>query len=494
MSNWIAEWLEQFSWDRPARVIATGERPYMYRIFLGEWRGWCAYLHHFVEDDAERWLHDHPFHSLAIVLTGGYEEERLQYLAWPGLKSHYRKVRWLNLILGGTFHRIVGLKPGTWTLFLHRPKHKGWGFLEVGKDSLEAMPNFEGLVYKNPFGNMNNTKWWLDAPTYGTLRIGRAENERQTSEAAAGMRKAGNKLAEGFGLSMVPFSAGTFTTGSPEPVTHEQIRTQMEGMLDDIEDSRPPYPPFDLEQRYRVDAIKGMWPLSLQIPPSFKWQEILRERDFKEPATAVEPEPPIELDPQPPEPFVWKGDRMTHANGQESRLDRRSWQAREREKIEAEPTGVASLMEYFGVKPLPLVEPPMDWSPPKAGEVPLAPDIPTEAQIDDFLAGRCGFFTEEETDEFWRRVRGGAGQFQPEDTVGKPWPQSAMGLMAALAEHEMAKDVPRGTIVLASDLEAHTKPMVIELNPPIELPPYTVNQPKGPKRPRSKPRRPRGKK
>lgn len=372
MGNWIAEWLEQFSWDRLARVIATGERPYMYRIFLGEWRGWCAYLHHFVEDDAERWLHDHPFHSLAIVLTGGYEEERLQYLAWPGLKSRYRKVRWLNLILGGTFHRIVGLKPGTWTLFLHRPKHKGWGFLEVGKDSLEAMPNFEGLVYKNPFGNMNNTKWWLDAPTYGCLRSEHIERERAQEFAVAAKEQ-----------------------GLYCPAT------------------TPDFPPF---WRNRF--------------------EILRKRDFKEPATAVEPEPPIELDPQPPEPFVWKGDRMTHANGQESRLDRRSWQAREREKIEA----------------LPFVEPPTDWSPPKAGEVPLAPpatsmapDIPTEAQIDDFLAGRCGFFTEEETDEFWRRVRGGVGQFQPKDTVGKPWPQSAMGLMAVLAEHEMAKDVPRGT-------------------------------------------------
>lgn len=146
----------------PARVIETGDKPYLYRIFLFELLGWRCYLHHFVSADAERWLHDHPFDGLSIVLTGSYIEERLTCLDWPTIRVHERRIRWFNYVAGTCFHRVLSPRPDTWTLFLHSPKYKGWGFLE--------RTDF-GVVYRNPFGNVGQAKWWRVAPTYQYLRM-----------------------------------------------------------------------------------------------------------------------------------------------------------------------------------------------------------------------------------------------------------------------------------------------------------------------------------
>ncbi len=144
----------------PARVIETGDKPYLYRIFLFELWGWRCYLHHFVSPDAERWLHDHPFDGLSIVLTGHYVEERLVYLDWPSIQTEARCVRWLNIVAGDCFHRVISPRPDTWTLFLHSPKYKGWGFIERASDV---------VAYHNPHGNVGQAKWWRTAPTYQHL-------------------------------------------------------------------------------------------------------------------------------------------------------------------------------------------------------------------------------------------------------------------------------------------------------------------------------------
>lgn len=157
----IARALERLCWTRPARIIESGNKPYLYRIFLFRLLGWNCYLHHFVSADAERWLHDHPFDGLAIVVSGSYVEERLVAMNWPGLTTERRTVRFLNWISGNCFHRILKPLPHTWTLFIHSPKFKGWGFLQA---------NETGIEYLNPFGNVGLTPWWRHAPTYGYLR------------------------------------------------------------------------------------------------------------------------------------------------------------------------------------------------------------------------------------------------------------------------------------------------------------------------------------
>jgi len=160
----IARALARFCHNRPARLIYSGGDPYLYRIFLFRWRGLHCYLHRFVSQDSERWLHDHPFNGLSLVLAGGYTEERLLALDWPGLATTCRRIRWINWIGARCFHRILAPAPNTWTLFLHGRKHKGWGFLQPFAEVAAGC-----VAYLNPYGNVGGTPWWEDAPTYGEL-------------------------------------------------------------------------------------------------------------------------------------------------------------------------------------------------------------------------------------------------------------------------------------------------------------------------------------
>jgi len=91
----------------------------------------AIFLHQYHRPDAERWLHDHPWTwSIGIPLVGGYVEERLVGHEIPPRRRE-RRIRHFrpNLIRVRDFHRITSVQPGTWTLFIHGPRVKRWGFL-----------------------------------------------------------------------------------------------------------------------------------------------------------------------------------------------------------------------------------------------------------------------------------------------------------------------------------------------------------------------------
>lgn len=154
----VARALHRFCAGRPCRVIPSGGAPYMIRVYLGHWRGWRLYLHRFLTPDGERWLHDHPFSGLGVVLSGGYVEEVL-----PALGADPRGFlrRWFNWIPARKFHRISSVQPDTWTLFLHGPHRKQWGFLQT-------IDTDDGLVaawmYHNPFDKKDSdgAHWWAE--------------------------------------------------------------------------------------------------------------------------------------------------------------------------------------------------------------------------------------------------------------------------------------------------------------------------------------------
>lgn len=148
-------WLHRLCTGRPCRVIDSGGTPYLIRIYLAHWRGWRLYLHRFVTADGERWLHDHPFSGCALVLSGGYWEEVLPALG--GATWSCRR-RWLNWIPCRKFHRIASVRPGTWTLFMHGPHRKTWGFLEP----VETEDGTVSMLYFNPFDQSDSggAHWW----------------------------------------------------------------------------------------------------------------------------------------------------------------------------------------------------------------------------------------------------------------------------------------------------------------------------------------------
>lgn len=127
----------------------------MVRVYLGHLGGWRLYLHRFVTSDGDRWLHDHPFSGLALVLSGGYTEEVLPAL---GDTSCQRRRYWCNWIPGRRIHRIASVRPDTWTLFVHGRHRKHWGFLEP----IETEDGSLALMYYNPHDQSDSAgaHWW----------------------------------------------------------------------------------------------------------------------------------------------------------------------------------------------------------------------------------------------------------------------------------------------------------------------------------------------
>jgi hypothetical protein len=169
---------------RPCRII-DGEHgePYLRRYYVAGLdrlglRGWHAYLHRFVDSDPDRGLHDHPWdRAVSLVLSGGYDELRLcgvpaavadsagdMLAAEPRVsRRHVRPFR-LNRLRGTDYHRIVlrGGRPA-WTLFLHGPRVKGWGFRRDGVERVMAANA----------ADCRHRDWWLSAPTGREVRAAR---------------------------------------------------------------------------------------------------------------------------------------------------------------------------------------------------------------------------------------------------------------------------------------------------------------------------------
>lgn len=178
----IARYLYNLTANRRCRLIhRTGNQRYLERYWLGKSRrlGITAYLHRFVARDADEWVHDHPWSwAVAIVLTGGYTEERLKWfdpnIGWHSILRQIRPLR-PNIIRGRDFHRILECQPETWTLFIHGPRRKGWGFLEY----VQCNPPAPGAcVYSQPYDLKVNSDWEYHRP------LGREADRAPLREAA----------------------------------------------------------------------------------------------------------------------------------------------------------------------------------------------------------------------------------------------------------------------------------------------------------------------
>jgi hypothetical protein len=98
---------------------------------------------------------------LSLVLAGGYDEIR-------GLDGDAAQTRvrfcapWqFNRLRGSDYHRVV-LRAGVpaWTLFLHGPRIKGWGFRRGGSIRMMTKDGSE----------VRHRDWWKHAPTGAEVR------------------------------------------------------------------------------------------------------------------------------------------------------------------------------------------------------------------------------------------------------------------------------------------------------------------------------------
>lgn len=137
----------------PSRTITTGGSPYLTRWYLwpegprdaedeGSDLPFAMFIHRFHRGDADREQHNHPWDlSVAIVLAGGYREERGDEVKifTPGT---------INVIKADDFHRVDLLNPemGSWSLFVAGRKAGGWGFRDKATGAF--IPQREYLASK----------------------------------------------------------------------------------------------------------------------------------------------------------------------------------------------------------------------------------------------------------------------------------------------------------------------------------------------------------
>lgn len=166
----------------PCRIInAPNGEPYLERYFLFRCLGVTAFIHRIVADDHDRGLHDHPWGwAASLVLVGGYYEQRLKlapnWQAQPPCpddasgKPITVRMRFLwpwriNLLRGDDFHRITlrgSIPVEAWTLFVHGPRRKGWGFLKYA-----STPSGHCYQRYEPFTLTRVAafdRWWKTAP------------------------------------------------------------------------------------------------------------------------------------------------------------------------------------------------------------------------------------------------------------------------------------------------------------------------------------------
>lgn len=115
--------IKQAFYRQPDFIIGRNERPYMLRWFVIPRNAWFnIYLHKVCRDDDDRALHDHPWPSLSLILTGRYVEVT---------PRGRRTVNAGSVVLRSAEHQhrleLLEGRP-CWTLFITGPRVREWGF------------------------------------------------------------------------------------------------------------------------------------------------------------------------------------------------------------------------------------------------------------------------------------------------------------------------------------------------------------------------------
>lgn len=103
-------------------VIGGSDDPYMTRWFLiPRNRFFNIYLHRFHRSDDDRAMHDHPWWSISLLLSGACVEHDLN--GFKAIKPGQIRIRSAEYR-----HRIELVGTEVWTLFLTGPRLREWGF------------------------------------------------------------------------------------------------------------------------------------------------------------------------------------------------------------------------------------------------------------------------------------------------------------------------------------------------------------------------------
>jgi len=106
------------------RIIFSCDKskgPLLVRYFLLRSPWISVFVHHLIQSDDERALHDHPWSFITILLSGGYWEHTISERLWRRRFSVlYRPAEWQ--------HRLELERP-VWTLLIKFRTRRLWGFI-----------------------------------------------------------------------------------------------------------------------------------------------------------------------------------------------------------------------------------------------------------------------------------------------------------------------------------------------------------------------------
>jgi hypothetical protein len=88
-----------------------------------------VYLHRLHGPDPDRAVHNHPWRAVCLVLRGGYMQIKHTQNANGSTTVRYEFVGGVNHLRWNEYHKIVSVRPNTWTLCVHGPVRRVWGFL-----------------------------------------------------------------------------------------------------------------------------------------------------------------------------------------------------------------------------------------------------------------------------------------------------------------------------------------------------------------------------
>jgi hypothetical protein len=113
---------------------ANPEVVYLRRFIFIKCPWFAIYFHRIFLRDDDRYPHNHPFPFWSFLLTGGYEEERVQPhpMGIRALRSTTvrKRKRWSLAKTGlNDFHRIRVMHGKVRTLVFCGPRKQEWGFL-----------------------------------------------------------------------------------------------------------------------------------------------------------------------------------------------------------------------------------------------------------------------------------------------------------------------------------------------------------------------------
>lgn len=96
--------------------------------------GYSIRLHHWINDDDQRYYHDHPWWMLIFILKGGYTDYSPLENNIPGQNFDHLHFGSFRFRKADHKHTVVVDKGGCWSLLLTGPVSRNFGFWIPGRD------------------------------------------------------------------------------------------------------------------------------------------------------------------------------------------------------------------------------------------------------------------------------------------------------------------------------------------------------------------------